>query len=540
MRTKPLLFGKIKTGDLLWAMLLVIPALYINLDLLPLIGDEAIRALVSLEMMISGDYVTPTLNGELYFNKPPLYNWLLILFFKVFHSNSEIICRLPTTIFLILYCFTVFWWVRKRLGTQSGILAALMFLTCGRILFYDSFLGLIDIAYSWLVFLNFMLMWDYFIKREFLKLFVMSYVLTAVTFLLKGVPSLAFQVITLLTLFISTRNFRKLFSWQHITGIAVFILLASIYYYIYYLRHPSDIDTLLLRLISESTQKSALGTKIASTIWHIFTFPFDVLYHFIPWTLLVILIFNRKIMKRALSAGFIRYCILVFLANIIIYWLSPITYPRYLLMLFPLIFIVFLYLAKYHELTNTVNYRIVSQLLYGFMIALVISNALLPVVFARKLPVNQVFLKAFVLLAAGLLSLYLLSYSRKKTNTIFTLAVILLISRISFNLFLLPYRQSISWPELCRNDAIHLGRETKGQNLFFMTDTMIIPNAYYITRERNEILRFNNTLLKDTYYIVEDTTLFGGNFRKEFTMRATISRKHRFYAGKFARDPELE
>ncbi len=40
---------------------LLIPALLINLGMLPLIGDEAIRAVVALEMMASGDYITPTL-----------------------------------------------------------------------------------------------------------------------------------------------------------------------------------------------------------------------------------------------------------------------------------------------------------------------------------------------------------------------------------------------------------------------------------------------------------------------------------------------
>jgi 4-amino-4-deoxy-L-arabinose transferase-like glycosyltransferase len=190
----------------MWVLFLLVPALYINLGMLPLGGDESIRALVSMEMMISGDYITPTLNGELYFNKPPLFNWLLIFFFKVFNSESEFICRLPTTIFLIVYCFTIFWWVKKHFGYSSGIMAALMFFTCGRILFRDSFLGLIDMTYSWLIFLNFMFIWYYFEKKNFLALFLVSYVITAVTFLLKGLPSVAFQGITLLVLFISERQ----------------------------------------------------------------------------------------------------------------------------------------------------------------------------------------------------------------------------------------------------------------------------------------------------------------------------------------------
>ena len=39
--------------------------------------DEAIRSLVALEMKLSGNLITPTLHGEYYYNKPPLYNWIL-------------------------------------------------------------------------------------------------------------------------------------------------------------------------------------------------------------------------------------------------------------------------------------------------------------------------------------------------------------------------------------------------------------------------------------------------------------------------------
>ena len=61
------------------AIVLLIPALLINLGLLAFIDDEGIRSLVALEMKLSGNYITPTLHGMYYYNKPPLYNWLLLV-----------------------------------------------------------------------------------------------------------------------------------------------------------------------------------------------------------------------------------------------------------------------------------------------------------------------------------------------------------------------------------------------------------------------------------------------------------------------------
>ena len=60
--------------------------------------DEARRALVSLEMMLSGDYITPTLNGELYLNKPPLYNWIMVVAMKLGGNYDPFWYRLPVIV----------------------------------------------------------------------------------------------------------------------------------------------------------------------------------------------------------------------------------------------------------------------------------------------------------------------------------------------------------------------------------------------------------------------------------------------------------
>jgi 4-amino-4-deoxy-L-arabinose transferase-like glycosyltransferase len=525
------LFGNLKSKQVFWGTALALPALYISLGMLPLIGDESIRALVSLEMMLSGDYITPTMDGELYFNKPPLFNWVLIGFFRLFNRSDEFIVRLPTTLFLLIYCYTIYWWTKRELGRQLGILAALLFITCGRILFWDSFLGLIDIAYSWLVFLNFMLIWHFIQKRNFTLLFIISYALIAITFLLKGLPSLVFQAITLLTVFIMNKETRRLFSWQHITGILLLVFITGTYYLLYHLKNPDQLERILIRLFTESSQKSAIGAGIRRTMLHLFTFPFELIYHFVPWTLLVIFVFHKKIFSKALTKPFIRFCLFVFLTNMVVYWLSPITYPRYLLMLFPLIFIVFLYIAKMHAISGTPHYRFMKALLYWFMVSLVLASGLLPVLFASHIPVEKVYLKSLLVLAAGGLVLFFFHRTRS-SGLLYSLGLALLISRVSFNLFLVPYRQSISWMDLCRKDAIEIAKYTKGQEMYLLTDTITIPNVYYLTRERNEILRYKTSPVVGPYFIVKDTSLFGSAFKKEFSMRVPYYTRS-YFAGKF-------
>ena len=64
---------------LVYTLFLLLPALFINLGLMPFILDEGTRADVSMEMALIGNYIAPTINGEFYYNKPPLFNWLQML-----------------------------------------------------------------------------------------------------------------------------------------------------------------------------------------------------------------------------------------------------------------------------------------------------------------------------------------------------------------------------------------------------------------------------------------------------------------------------
>ena len=68
----------VKPGIFFLLILLMLPfAFLLNIDLMPLISDEPTRAIVTLEMILFGNYITPTINGEFSYNKPPLFTLLL-------------------------------------------------------------------------------------------------------------------------------------------------------------------------------------------------------------------------------------------------------------------------------------------------------------------------------------------------------------------------------------------------------------------------------------------------------------------------------
>jgi len=330
----------------LLAVCLLIPALLTNLGVFPLISDEHIRGLVALEMIISDDYFVPTMYGEFYLKKPPLFNWILIGFSQITGNFDEASLRLPTIIATLLYGTTIFLALRKKFSTGFAFTSALVFITCGRMLFWDTQLALIDITFSWVIFTNFMVIYHFFKKEKYFALFFASYFLTSIAYMLKGIPALVFQASTLLVFFAYKRKFLKLISWQHILGILLFTSILASYYIIYFNRFSGTFEELINTLFGETTRRTVLRFGWERTIHHYMMFPFDQLYHFLPWSILIIMIVDIKLFRSFLNIKQCRVGLVFFLVTVIVYFTLNTIYSHTMLLLIPAMLFFFIQLYK--------------------------------------------------------------------------------------------------------------------------------------------------------------------------------------------------
>jgi len=85
--------------------------------------DEGRYVEISREMVVTGDYVTPRLNGVKYFEKPPLVYWLEAGAIRLF-GLSEWALRLVPALFAIAGCLAVYAAGRRLFGRRAGLLAA--------------------------------------------------------------------------------------------------------------------------------------------------------------------------------------------------------------------------------------------------------------------------------------------------------------------------------------------------------------------------------------------------------------------------------
>ncbi len=429
-------------------VLVALPAFLIHLDVIAFIGDEGIRALVAFEMDQSGDYIVPTLNGELYFNKPPLYNWMILGVSKVFGDFGEWPSRITTLLCLAAFALIVYHYARKYTDRTTALTLAAMLLTSGRILFWDSMLGLIDIGFSAVVFLNFMLLYDLGRRDRWNVLWPVSYALFAAAFLLKGLPAVVFQAISVaVTLTFFNRWRSQAFSRAQLAGIAVGLAPLVLYYGLYATR--VDLDEVFAVLVDQSLQRTPTHHTAWETIAHLFTFAPEQVYHFLPWSLLVAVAFHPAFRRLIRERPVVHFSFWMLVANLPVYWISAQVYPRYLLMFVPLFNFIGIYVLSTAPLAGWGKiYRAVFLFLN---VAALTGVLLMPVIDIRVTDLNA---WPWAMLAGAIgLGLTFLGLWHDRDRTFLWMALMLLVVRIVFNLVVLPLR-SIDWREnLCREDC---------------------------------------------------------------------------------------
>ena len=125
--------------------------LWFFLGLLPLLvrplwePDEGRYAEIPREMLATGDWLTPHLNGVLYFEKPPLQYWLSAISMKLFGLNGAA-ARLPLALASGLMIWAA-WRLAKRLGAREPLWAPFMAAT-GLLAFLSGQILTLDALFS--------------------------------------------------------------------------------------------------------------------------------------------------------------------------------------------------------------------------------------------------------------------------------------------------------------------------------------------------------------------------------------------------------
>jgi len=293
--------------------------------------DEGSNAEAAREMVESGDWLTPTLNGTPRFAKPILIYWLIACSYLVF-GVSEFTARLPSALFGTLLVLMQYAFATRLLGPTVGFRAALMLLLNFEVLA----IGRMVLTDMVLVFFTTLSIFSFFLAMEgegrAKRWYWGFYVGMALATLTKGPVGVLVPLLAVIPYLLFTRRWREVVAeCRLLTGTAVFLLIATPWYAAMFLLHGAGYaasargDT-LTRFFS------VIGGHGGTILFYI---PI-LLFGFFPWSgflpsALVEALRERQDPQRALQA----LCAVWVLGVFLFFTLSSTRLPHYIAPLFP-------------------------------------------------------------------------------------------------------------------------------------------------------------------------------------------------------------
>ncbi len=243
---------------------------------------------VAREMIRSGEWVVPHLNGEVYIDKPPLLFWLIAIPASLYGSVTPLIARWPSAFAGWVGIIILFLWGKRIYGTtQSGLIAGGILLSSYQY-FYQARLPKTDILLCLFILLSlyfFYLGYGAFGRRCSL-LYGLSFFSMGLGVLTKG-PFGLLPLMILSAFLIKERQWRILICREFILGYVILMLTA--FPWIFLFIHRVGLEE-SITLVKE--------THILTRQAPIYFYFIQIWGQFFPWSLLLPFLFFYLWKKR--------------------------------------------------------------------------------------------------------------------------------------------------------------------------------------------------------------------------------------------------
>jgi 4-amino-4-deoxy-L-arabinose transferase-like glycosyltransferase len=319
-------------------IILAFLSLFPNINLYEFRGEESLRTIVAYEMSYWGNFLQPTFLGDLYFNKPPLFNWFIIYASYVI-PWSELTARSVSIFFLFLTAVLIYTFSYKLFQNRLiSIFSSLMYVTFIDILFWYGYLAEIDVTLGFFIFLMFNLLFFGFIQKRKAFIILAGFV-TGIAFLLKGFPAYVFFGLTYISFIVFFKEWKRLFSPD--VWIAGLVALAVP---LIWILNTADPQRYIQTLFFESIVRAEGSKDISKFISHLISYPLLNFKQLLPGSLFVFLGFLLYRKNKIFIPPEVKLLIISVLINYLPYILSVGSRGRYVIPLFPVLAVVFSYI----------------------------------------------------------------------------------------------------------------------------------------------------------------------------------------------------
>lgn len=303
--------------------MLAIPAVYFlfffALTDTGLLGpDEPRYASIGREMTLSGDWITPRLWGEPWFEKPPLLYWMIAIANRA-GLGPDLAPRLPVSLLSVAFLILYYRLLRSEFGRRPALFAAVMLgSSAGWVAF--SQLAVTDLPMA-ATFSAAMLLGLRWISSDRLGLLIGTAALLGLAVLAKGLVPL---VLALPLVWMSRHRLRR---FLHPLVWAAFLVIAAPWYVLCALRHG-------LPFLEEFFWKHHFARFTSDVLLHQQPFWYFLpvlLAGLFPWTPTLVLLFRKSLLGDSRCRFFLLWVVFGFL----FFSASANKLPGYLLPLLP-------------------------------------------------------------------------------------------------------------------------------------------------------------------------------------------------------------
>ncbi|MBL8510625.1 MAG: glycosyltransferase family 39 protein [Betaproteobacteria bacterium] len=310
--------------------------------------DEGRYSEIAREMAISGDFITPRLNGLKYFEKPPLQYWATALTFRAF-GESEFTARLYPAlcglgcILLILFTAGRLYGVETGAYSALALMSGLFFMAMNEVITLD--MGLT--FWMTLTVCAFLLAQSAATPPARRSWLLLAWAGTALALLSKGLIGPVFPFAALFLYVLIHRKWHLLLQLEWRWGLLVFFLIATPWFVLVSLQNPEFPHFFF---IHEHFERFLTTTHRREEPWWFFL-PL-LFFGYTPWILLLIPAAWAAWRADAANVAAGRFAVLRYIVIFSVFVLfffskSGSKLPAYILPLFPLLAIPLgVYLCK--------------------------------------------------------------------------------------------------------------------------------------------------------------------------------------------------
>lgn len=318
-----------------WLLVLVVAGIYfVRLPALSIRGEESRRIRVACEMLETGDWIVPRQQGEVMPERPPLANWAIAASVLALGSDGPFAARLPSALAILATTLLIYGYTRTIASKLGALAAAAGFATMFQVMelgrraeneaMFTLWLGAAILTWHW----------GYSQRWPALGTWLVSYGCAALATLVKGPQGPVYFGSAVGAFLLLRRDWRYLFSRQHLAGIGLFAAVFGAWQVPYAVSVGWE---LTVETWTREVGKRLHNHSPRAVIGHLLLYPIWIFGCLLPWSALLLAWlrrdFRQSLSTEARSAA--AYLAMAIGLAFIPVWLPPGSRPRYFMPMYP-------------------------------------------------------------------------------------------------------------------------------------------------------------------------------------------------------------